>query len=221
MTTTHSPVSPRLLKGALVTIAPIGLARSVIVFQYNPETVTRKLEARAAGGGEQGDRSETLRLKAVPKETISMAIEIDAADQLEQGDPITSLTGIAQSLASLEFNLYPSSVRIIANAALAAAGNIEIIPPEAPLMVLVWGVQRILPVRLTSLSITEEFFDPRLNPLRAKIDLSLEVLSSWDFKPTHPAYAMFTVHHIAKEVMARANIAGAAQFARSSVPSQF
>lgn len=220
---THPPTSPRLTKGALVTLSLPNPLRSVIVFQYNPETVTRKIDARAAGGGggDQGDRSEALRIKAPPKETITLSIAIDAADQLEQGDVTATRTGIATALASLETNFYPSSTRVIANEVAARLGNMEVIPPEAPLTILVWGVGRVLPVRLTSLSITEEFFDPKLNPLRAKVELSLDVLSTWDLKLTNPGYSMFMIHHIAKEGLARAGIANAAMLAGSSVPSSF
>ena len=74
--------SPQLVKGALVGVDIFNPLASVVVFQYNPTTMTRRLEARAAGG--DGDPGEALRLSGPPKETITLSIEIDAADQLEE-----------------------------------------------------------------------------------------------------------------------------------------
>jgi hypothetical protein len=43
---------------------------------------------------------------------------------------------------------------------------------QAPLALFVWSQHRILPVRVTDFSITEEAFDPALNPIRAKVSLA-------------------------------------------------
>jgi hypothetical protein len=198
---TTFPGSPRLIKGALVGLDPANPLASIIIFQYNPETMTRRLEARSMGGDE-GDQTEVYRLTGPPKETISLSVEIDAADQLEEANPQTILTGIAPALSALEMLLYPKSTTVIKNALLEQAGNIEIIPPEAPMTVFVWGTQRVLPVRLASFSITEEAYDPILNPIRAKIELSLQVLTYTDFKQGHPGYSLFMAHQIAKEILA-------------------
>jgi hypothetical protein len=199
--------SPRILKGALVGLNPVIPIPNVIVFQYNPETMTRKLEARATGGGEGSDRSEAFRLTGPPKETITFSAEMDAADQLERGDPLAVVAGIAPALAALELMLYPKSATIIGNAILAQAGSLEIIPPEAPMTLFVWGLRRVIPVRLTGFSITEDAFDTALNPIRAKLDLSLQVLSTADLKPAHRGYSMFVAHQIAKEILGTANLA--------------
>jgi hypothetical protein len=87
----------------------------------------------------------------------------------------------------------------------------EIVPPEAPLTLFVWGPQRVLPVRVTSIGITEEAYDPLLNPIRAKVDLSLLVLSYYDLKSTNPGHMLFLAHQIAKEVMATTNVANSIQ----------
>ena len=133
-------------------------------------------------------------------------MEIDAADALEKGDPTTLTQGITPALAALEMLLYPKSATVIENTIRAQAGDIEIIPPEAPLTLFVWGPQRVLPVRLTGFSITEEAFDPALNPLRAKVELSLQVLSHADFKATAPGHHLFLAHQIAKEVAASISV---------------
>ena len=65
-------ISPLLQKGAILTFDPtIGTPLSQIMLQYNPETLTRSLTPQSVG--EQPDRTEILRLKGPPKETISSA----------------------------------------------------------------------------------------------------------------------------------------------------
>lgn len=211
------PGSPRLAKGAIVGVDAMNPLASVVVFQYNPDTMTRSLEARSTGGGDTSDRSEAFRLTGPPKETISLNIEVDATDQLEQANPLALIAGISPTLSALEMLLYPKSLTVIANSTLAHAGNIEIIPPEAPLTLFVWGATRVLPVRITGLNITEEAYDPSLNPIRAKVDLKLTVLSYMDLKITNPGFSLFMVHQIAKEVMATSNVAVSTQNLTTSI----
>jgi hypothetical protein len=197
-----NPLNPRMLRGAIIAInLPNPLPR-VIAFQYNPETLTRTLEAQMAGD-ESSDRAEALRLKGAPVETIKVDIEIDAADQLEAGDPVAQDNGIYPQLSSLEMLIYPATEVVIANTILLAVGTIEIIPPAAPFTLFIWGPKRILPVRVTEFSITEEAYDVNLNPIRAKVSLGLRVLSYNDLPPTHPGYSLFLAHQVTKEVMSR------------------
>jgi hypothetical protein len=193
------PGSPRLQKGAMVGIDPAQPVPNIVIFQYNPDTMTRTLQASTAG--RDADRAEALRLKGPPQETIRLEIEIDATDQLEQGQfPATGL-GIYPVLSSLELFLYPKSSRVIASEVLMNLGMIEIVPPEAPLTLFAWGFKRVLPVRLTELSITEEAFDPALNPIRARVTLGMRVLNYTDLGLAHPGGVMFMAHQIMKETM--------------------
>ena len=209
---TTFPGSPRLIKGAIVGIDPLNPLASIIVFQYNPKTLTRRLQAQAAQAG--GAQSEVLRLSGAPQETIDLEVEIDATDQLEVGDPTTRELGIYPQLSALEMLLYPKSAQVITNAVLLAAGIIELIPPTAVFTLFIWGLKRVLPVRLDGFTITEEEYDPSLNPIRAKVSLSLRVLSYNDFSLTHPGFYVFMAHQVSKEVMATlgsaANLSGAA-----------
>jgi|ERR1043166_333747 hypothetical protein len=201
------PGSPRLQKGALISMDPLNPMASVVVFQYNPDTLTRTISPQGAGEG--ADKAEVLRLKAPPQETIKLDVEIDATDQLEQAkDPARSM-GIYPALASLEMMLYPKSAAVIANEVLLNFGIIEVIPPEAPLTVFAWSLKRVVPVKLTDLSITEEAFDPNLNPIRAKASLGLRVLTYQDLGLLTPGGALFMTHQIAKEVMTTIGGAGA------------
>lgn len=197
---TTFPGSPQVQKGAIIGLDPFNPLASVIVFQYNPDTMTRTVTARTTGGN--SDRGEALRLKGPPEEKISCEVEIDATDQLERAQfPATSL-GLYPTLASLEMLLYPKSALTIANEVLAAVGVIEVIAPEAPLTLFVWGIKRVLPVRLTTFTITEEAYDPNLNPIRAKVRLDLQVLSYYDLGLLSAGGALFMAHQISKEVMA-------------------
>jgi hypothetical protein len=199
-----SPISPRLIKGALIGVDIFNPLASVVVFQYNPDTLTRRLEARAVS--QEGERGEAMRLTGAPKETITLSVEIDAADQLEEGNPLSETMGISPTLSALEMMLYPKVASVILNDVLSLVGTIEVMPVEAPMILFVWGPTCVLPVRLTSFSIAEEAYDQLLNPIRAKVDLSLTVLSYHDLDQLSPGRALFLAHHITKEVMATLNI---------------
>jgi Contractile injection system tube protein len=199
------PRSPRLTKGAIISFDPFNIVPQIIIFQYNPETLTRSLQSQRTNQ-QGGATAETFRLKGPPTETISLNIELDAADQLEKPEhnAVAATMGVYPQLSALEMILYPKSDLVIANTRLTAAGAIEIIPAEEPFTLFIWGAKRVLPVRLTSFSITEELHDPNLNPISAKISLQLQVLSYADFKVTHQGYALFLAHQIVKETMAAA-----------------
>jgi hypothetical protein len=202
------PGSPPVLKGAIVGLDPLNPLASIVIFQYNPDTMTRTITAQAAGGSV--DRGEVLRLKGPPQETIKVDVEIDAADQLEKADPLATTLGIYPALSALELLLYPKSPLAIANEVLAATGVIEIVPAEAPLTLFIWGVKRVVPVRLTEFTITEESFDTALNPIRAKVSLGMRVLTYQDLGLASPGGALFMAHQVMKEVMGTLNVANAA-----------
>lgn len=187
-------------KGALIGLDPLKPVASVVVFQYNPEKVTRQIRPKSGSGA--GAEGEAMRIAGPPEETFSLDIEIDAVDQLALGDPVATSMGIAPQLASLEMMLYPASGRVIANEALAVAGLIEVVPPEAPLALLAWSPTRVLPVRLTEMSIAEEAYDSALNPIQAKVTVSLHVLTYDDLGMLSVGGGLFMVHQISKEVMA-------------------
>ena len=193
------PAGPKLLHGALVALRLPNPVPSVIAFQYNPETLSRTLEAQTGGG--EGDRAEALRLQGAPIETFKMDVEFDATDALEHGDETAQSVGIYPQLSALEALIYPPSSLVIANTVLLALGTLSIVPPTGPFILLVWGPQRVLPVKLTEFSITEEAYDTKLNPIRAKVSLGLRVLSYNDLPLTHPGYHLFLAHQVVKEAM--------------------
>jgi len=137
-------------------------------------------------------------------ETIKLEAEIDAADQLELPDQNRAVVenGLQPQLALLESLVNPASGQLIERNALAASGTLEIAPMESPLALFVWSTSRIAPVRVTDFSITEEAFDPSLNPIRAKVSLGLRVLSVDDLGFDHRGGNLFMSYLQAKERLA-------------------
>jgi hypothetical protein len=201
---TTFPSSPRLIKGGIVLIAPItSKVVRVIALQYNPDTLSRTLQPKTvATASEGGDRTEAMRLKGPPLETIKLDAEIDATDQLELSNPPATEAGLHPQLAALELILYPSSSQLQANHALEQSGTLEIAPMQAPLTLFIWSKNRILPVRLTDFSITEEAFDVNLNPIRAKVSLGMRVLSIDDLGFNHKGGSLFMTYQQQKEALA-------------------
>jgi len=193
-------VSPKLQKGAIISIdSTLGVPLSTITLQYNPESITRTLKPQTVA--DEPDRTEVLRVKGPPIETIKCTAEIDATDQLAAGDSNTINFGIEPQLAALELLVYPSSVRLIANEVLTLLGTLEILPMESALTLFVWSKTRITPVRITDIDITEEAFDPQLNPIRAKVSLGMRVLNVNDVGFLNPAGALYMAYQIEKEVL--------------------
>lgn len=216
---TTFPGSPRLLRGGLVLVDPVsGAVERVIALQYNPETLSRTLASKATGG-QEGDRSEALRITGPPVETFTVEAQLDATDALEKGDSETAELGVHREIALLETLLYPSASALASNHALAAAGTLEIVPMETPLLLFVWGETRVLPVRLTSFTVAEEAYDPNLNPIRAKVSLGMRVLSVDDLGFEHKGGSLFMVHHRRKEQLAaRAGAAALGALGLSGLP---
>lgn len=202
-----SPRAPKLLKGGLVTLDPsTGATLRVIPLQYNPDSLTRRLEARSATG--EGDRSEALRLTGPPVETIQLEAELDATDAMERA----AGAHLQDPIAALEDLLYPAYADELRQRTLARQGTLEIAPAEAPLTVFVWSAQRVLPVRITEFSIAEEAFDNQLNPIRAKLTLGMRVLTAHDLGFDHRGTALFDAHHLRHELAARRAPAKLADF---------
>src|SRR6266550_3035154 len=208
------PGSPRLLKGGMVLVDPDSAAvQRIISLQYNPDTLTRSLQIQGVStdGAAGGDRSEILRLKGPPVETIKLEAEIDATDQLEYPEQNANAAevGIHPQLAALEAIVYPTSDQLQSNNALSKSGTLKIIPMQSALTLFIWSKNRIIPVRLTDFSITEEAFDPSLNPIRAKVSLGMRVLSVNDVGFDAKGGSLFMAYQQQKEKLAAQNVGGA------------
>jgi hypothetical protein len=196
---------PKPVRVGIVLIDPErGTPQRVIVMQFNPDSLQRSLAPQGAGGEGQGDRTEALRLKGPAIETWKFDAEIDSTDQAEVPAP----NGIHPQLATLEMLIQPPSARVRANQVIAATGALEVTPIEAPLTLLVWGSKRVLPVKLTELSITEEAFDVDLNPYRALVSIGLRVLTTSDLPTGHRGADLYLAHLAQKERLAGTSAGG-------------
>jgi hypothetical protein len=197
--------SPQILKAGIVMLDPVLFTlKRLIALQYNPDQLTRTLQVQSVTG-DPADRTEALRLKGPPVETFKLEAEFDSTDQLEFPDNNKTAVdvGLLPQLAALESLISPTYDEIVAADSLLTQGVVEISPMEAPLALFVWGAQRVAPVRVTEFSITEEAFDISLNPIRAKVSLSLRVLSVNDLPYDHRGSAMFLSYLKNKENLAK------------------
>ncbi|MFD8011450.1 hypothetical protein [Streptomyces sp. NPDC058955] len=194
-------ISPRVVKGGIVQVdVTTGRPLRTIALQYNPDALTRTVSLQAAGS----DAGQALRLKGVAVETLRLEAEIDATDRLEfpADNPTAVEFGIHPQLAALELLVNPRATALVDNDALAARGVLEVLPMETPLTLFVWSRQRVVPIRVTELSIAEEAFDASLNPIRAKVTLGMRVLSVDDLGFGHRGGALFMSHLRNKEALA-------------------
>jgi hypothetical protein len=200
--------SIRWLKGALVTVDPSsGATLTTIAFQYNPDELTRKLTPMPVDADDPEKRLLALRYKGAPRETITLKIEIDAIDKLGSSDTKSLSDGIYPQLSALELLVYPQSAQVIKIDDLAKQGSTEIVSGyDAPFTLFVWGPRRVVPVQPTSFDITEQQFDPNLNPIRAKVTLALKVLSYSDLAPSHPGYSLFLAYQKGRESMSTSGL---------------
>jgi hypothetical protein len=203
------PGSPRLIKGAIVTLqAPnYNQIESTIAFQYNPDSLSRTLNTETVKESTGVPSNEILLLKRAPRESMTLKVVIDATDRLEKQDQVAQQMGIYPQLSALEILLYPKSEIVKAASERAGQGVLEISPLAAPVTLLVWGDKRVLPVRLTSLSIDEEYHDIHLNPIRAEVTLNLQILTYSDVPWVEQRAKLFFAHQVGKErLAAKANI---------------
>jgi hypothetical protein len=187
------PRSPKILKGAFVQFDQLSTPGRIITFQYNPEKLFRKLEAGTKGSS--------------PRETITLTLVLDATDSLENSEPVAIESGIYPQLSALELLLYPqnSEQRHSSFLGISLFRRTE----NQSLTLFVWGQKRVLPVRVTKLHIIEEMFDPVLNPIRASIEVTMQVLNDEDLPRGSKGYDYWKSHLSTKRAMAQVAYANA------------
>ncbi len=246
--------SPLLLKGALVEFSQrfLGPVPNIIIFQYNPDSLTRTLQVWDPDKKEEGGKTPGVAPTASPSvqpgdppETFSLNLVVDATDALEDPalHPVAFVSGVADRLAALELLLYPEPDKTLLGGLVAAlSGSLSVgsggvslggagggkapksVPPKkVPVVLFVWGPGRIVPVRLTSFVVEEQWFSPLLYPLRAKVTVGLKVLTPDDFP--HPdklsekfAVKAFQFTRKQKEVLAAANLANSVESVLGMLP---
>lgn len=191
--------TPRVLKAGLISAGGTIPIPQLIVLQYNPAELKRQLEPDFE---KIGDTPTGTNLLAGPAtETIEMTARISAVDQLQANDPTAIAFGIYPQLATLELMMFPSASSIIQGLAEMALGVLEIVPPETPLTVFVWGPQRVLPVQITSYNVKETMHDTLLNPIDAEVTLAMKVLTYQDFQPSQLGYFIYLANLAERELM--------------------
>ncbi|MCW7988760.1 hypothetical protein XF35_26760 [Streptomyces platensis subsp. clarensis] len=201
---------PKPIRSGLVIVDPErGTPQRIIVLQFNPDTLERSVAPQAAGGegggGDSGgDRNEALRLKGPAQESWKFTAEIDATDQLDVAAP----DGIHPQLAVLEMLVQPTTAQLRSASKLSKKGTIEISPIEMPLTLFTWGSKRVMPVRLTELSVNESAFDVNLNPIRASLSIGMKILTVSDLPAGHRGAELYLAHLAQKEQLARRARAG-------------
>ncbi|MFJ1708987.1 hypothetical protein [Kitasatospora sp. NPDC088346] len=217
------PGRPRVAKGALLVFGPIvPVPVQLIVFPLNPETLARRFDlGQAAGAKPAAGAGEAATPATAPVESLTVTLALDAADRLEHpaANPITVVSGLLPVISAIEQLIHPSTVLVKLTQALATAGLATITPSGLRWTVLVWGAGRVLPVKVGGLSITEQAFDARLNPITAHAELQLTTLSRDELAaaPVH-IRALADVHAIAREVFAAVNTAQSAAQIPSVLP---
>ena len=214
--------TPKLIKGGLVVLdASSGAVTRTIALQYNPDTLTRSYQVQGVGGEGGGERAQPFRLKGPAIETIKLDAEIDATDALEFPDQNDNAVkyGVGPQLAVLEALVNPTTTELQTLKSLSSSGTLEILPPVAPLVLFVWSASRVVPVRVTEFSVTEEAFDPALNPMRAKVSLGLRVMTTDDLGFDHRGGSIFLSHLRTREALAnKSRSASLQQLGLSNVP---
>jgi len=242
--------SPRLLKGALVEFSErfLGPIPNVIVFQYNPESLTRSLtvwqppEGDAEGAGAGGATERSTAQPSDPPETFTLDLVLDATDDLERGDVVATATGVADRIAALELLLYPTEQSLAGqllgsitaslgggggggvSASLGGDASAPAGRGTVPIVLFIWGPGRIVPVRLTTFSVEEQAFSPTLYPIRAKVSVGLKVLTPADLE-SYPAglskeiaIKCFEFTRLQKKVLGAANLANSVESILGMLP---
>jgi hypothetical protein len=198
--------SPKLIKGGLVLLdGATGAVKRAIALQYNPDSLTRSYQVQGVGGEGQGERAQPFRFKGPATESISLKAKIDAIDCLEHPEQNANAVqfGIVPQIAALEGLVNPTSRELLALNDQSQSGVLEILPPEAPLVLFIWSASRVVPVRVTEFSVTEEAFDVALNPIRAEVSLGLRVMTTDDLGFADRGGSIFLNHLRAREALAR------------------
>lgn len=224
----------QFVKGALISFMPAFVipVPNVIVFQYNPETITHAWTSAppAASAG-----SDPLAVTGVPGEQFTFTLSVDSNDTIANGNAVGSVlaeaSGVYTRLAALEMLQFPTGTftgglvgavsSAISSAASALTGSSssasQAVPQsDVPVAIFVWGAQRIVPVRITALSITEKLYDPMLNPTHADVQITLRVLTPQELVAVQGimgtlANAAYSYSQGLRQVQALANLGDAAE----------
>lgn len=219
-----------LLRGALIEYGSdfLGPLPNVVIFQFNPETMSRVIQVppRPLGAAAR----ETSQAGDIPIERITIKAEFSAAEQLNEDDKLARAFGIGPQLAALEKMVQPTSILGgLVGAAIDAIGSAlrlgggdaptQPIPRERyPRILFIWGLTRVLPVVLESMTITELQYDALLNPVQADVSIGLAVNQIDKCTDDVIGQGALAYSTTAKEAQAMLNLANTAQLAADIIP---
>jgi hypothetical protein len=206
------------LKGAFINLGAgvLGFLPNIVIFQFNPDRVSRTPTLAQPPTTPVGAGATDARQQASgPTESYSFTLNLDASDQLASSNPIAVASGILPALSALELLMVPSSAMTIDLSALVGAGSssssYQMPPLQLPTVLFFWGPYRIWPVTVNSLSVTETEYDELLNPIRAEVQVSLQVLTESQIDPGATlALGAYKYSLGVKQVMAALNLANTA-----------
>ena len=222
-----------LLRGALIEYGSdfLGPIPNVVIFQFNPETFTRTIQVPTRGGGGGGAAREMHQAGEPPVESFEIKAEFDAAYQLDSNNVLARAFGIGPQLSALEKMVQPSNVLGgLLGAAVDAIGDAlgigggdedvtQPIPRESfPRILFIWGLTRVLPVVVESMTITELQYDNLLNPTQAEVSIRVAVTPPDVCSGDLIAQGAMTYTTVAKEAQAAANLANTVVQALELIP---
>lgn len=219
-----------LLRGALIEYSGdfLGPIPNVILFQFNPESLARTIQIpqRPTGSASR----ETSQAGDVPVERISLTAYFSAANMLNTNNILARTVGIGPQLAALEKMVRPKGkLGGLIGAALDAIGSAvfggggsgpaQPIPRENyPQTLFIWGLTRVLPVVIDSMTITEQEYDFLLNPIRAEVSLGISVVTVSNCSDDRIAKGALEYSNMAKDVLAIANLANTVSQVTEMIP---
>jgi hypothetical protein len=237
----------KFIKGALIQYMPTVLIPlpNVVVFQFNPETIVHSWTPAGGGGNDDGSEgADPTAAKGIPSESFSFTLMLDALEMLSSGSEvakgIAKVSGINTRIAALEMLQYPSTASpsdllgtVTAAASVSvpgvgavsgsiggaggAAASRPVPQSQVPAALFVWGPSRIVPVRLTNLTVTEKLYDLVLNPTQAEAQVTLKVLTPTEIDALKPkairflAQAAYKYTQVEREALAVLNYTNAAE----------
>jgi hypothetical protein len=235
---TTSPLAPKILKGAFIRLdeTGIGAVPQIIVFQYNPESLSRKFKPYEKPADKENKIPDAAARATPfdPEEEMDVVISFDAIDDLEEPErhPQAVVIGVADRIAALEMLMYPSKeTTLLSSAIKGLAGALgaggKDVPEnfEVPIVLLAWGPGRVLPVKITSITVEEQAFNSVLYPIRAKVIVGVKVFTEdyfallSDITPTEAiARSAYRYTMKQKKILAAANVANNLDSLLSTLP---
>jgi hypothetical protein len=178
----------KTLKGALIEYGSsfLGPIPNVVIFQFNPEKISRTIEIPPRPVN--ATTRETSQAGEPPYERFTVEVQFSAADQRNSSNPIGLTVGVGPQLAALEAMVYPvQTPGGLIGAAVDAIGSLlsgssspAVLPiprVQSPKILFVWGLLRIVPVIIESMTINEVQYDFLLNAEEASVTIGLAAIT--------------------------------------------